>query len=346
MTVEEALRSFGHSVESGRVAQGYVIVGPPRGEAMAFAKQALQLIFCEARRPEPSGRGVRAEPSVAPSEVEGAKEGEGGKEPCGECRNCRKVQEQAHPDILWVEPEKKSRAISIEQVRDLQRMIYQTSFAGSWKACVMTAADRMGDPAANAFLKTLEEPPARSVFFLLTDSPQSLLPTIVSRCQRVVVAGDPARLPDAWRQALLAVLAESSGAGALAAFSRADRVDKILKEMKKQAEIEETEAAAAGGQEIDDETLDARVNARYREMRTGMMQFLLRWYRDLLMVVCEMDDSLVHHRDSLDLLRKKARSAPYRQALRNVATIEAMNRQFEGNIPESSVLGLGFCRLT
>jgi len=346
MTVKEALESFSHSVESGRVAQGYVVVGPPRGEAKAFAQQALQLIFCEARSPEPSG--LRAEPSVAPSEVEGAKEGESprGKKPCGECRNCRKVAEQAHPDILWVEPEKKSRAISIEQVRDLQRLIYQTSFAGSWKACVMTAADRMGAPAANAFLKTLEEPPAKSVFFLLTDSPQALLPTIVSRCQRVAVAGDPARLPEAWRTALLAVLADSSGSGALAAFSRTDRVDRILKEMKERAKAEETEAAGADGQEVDDETLDARINARYREMRTGLMRYLLRWYRDLLMVVCGMDDRLVHNRDDLELLKKKARAVPYRQALRNVETIETMNRQLEGNILESSVLGLGFCRLT
>ena len=320
MTVEEALENFSRSVDAGRVAQGYVVVGPPRGEAGAFAKGALQLIFCEAPR--------------------------GGKKPCGECRNCRKVAEQAHPDILWVEPEKKSRAISIEQIRDLQRLIYQTSFAGSWKACVMVAADRMGDPAANAFLKTLEEPPAKSVFFLLTDSPQSLLPTIVSRCQRVAVAGDPVRLPEEWRRALLAVLADSSGTSPLAAFSRADQVAGILKEMKERAKVEETEAAGTGGQEIDDETLDARVNARYREMRTGMMQYLLRWYRDLLMVVCGMDDGLVHHRDSLELLRKKARSVPYRQALRNVAMIETMNRQLEGNLPESSVLGLGFCRLT
>jgi len=317
VTVEKALESFSHSVESGRVAQGYVVVGPPRGEAGAFAQQALQMLFCD-----------------------------GAKKPCGECRNCRKVAERAHPDILWVEPEKKSRAISIDQVRDLQKLIYQTSFEGSWKACVMTAADRMGDPAANAFLKTLEEPPAKSVFFLLTDSPQSLLPTIVSRCQRVVVAGDPARISEEWRKGLLAVLADSSGTSALAAFSRADRVDRILKEMKKQAEKEETDAIDAGGQEIDDDTLDARVNARYREMRTGMMQYLLRWYRDLLMVVCGMDDRLIHNRDDLELLKKKARSVAYRHALRNVTLIETMNRQFESNIPEASVLGLGFCRLT
>jgi hypothetical protein len=76
------------------------------------------------------------------------------------------------------------------------------------------------------------------------------------------------------------------------------------------------------------------------------MRYLLRWYRDLLMVVCGMDDRLVHNRDDLELLKKKARAVPYRQALRNVETIETMNRQLEGNILESSVLGLGFCRLT
>lgn len=317
MTVNETLDNFRRGVEAGRLAQGYVIVGPPRGEARTFVEQALQMVFCE-----------------------------GSPKPCGACKTCRHVAQRAHPDILWVEPEMKSRAISIDQVRDLQKLIFQTSFAGSWKACVVMAADRMAAPAANAFLKTLEEPPAKSVFFLVTDRPQSLLPTIVSRCQRLVVAGGPVRLPDEWWEPFMAVLADSSGTSAIAGFSRADRVEKILKAMKEKAKEEETEAAAKSGPDIDSDTLDARINSRYREMRTGLLQCLLRWYRDILMIVCGVDESLVHHRDCLDVLRRKAKTISYRQALSNVEMIENMNRQLEGNLPDLPVLGLGFCRLT
>ena len=315
--LDEAIENFRRGVMAGRVAQGYTVVGSPRGEAKVFAEQALQLIFCESNP-----------------------------KPCGTCRSCRQVREHTHPDILWVEPEKKSRAISIEQIRDLQRLIFQTSFAGSWKACVMTAADRMGDPAANAFLKTLEEPPPKSLFFLLTDSPQSLLPTIVSRCQRVAVSNDQIEFPEEWQEAISAILADSSGNSPVAAFSRADRMKQLFDAMKEKAKADESEALEASGQDIDDETLDARISARYREMRTGLVQYLFRWYRDILMVVCEVDETFIHNRRNLDVLRRKANAISYRQALRNVETIEAMNRQFEGNIPELSVLGLAFCGLT
>jgi hypothetical protein len=80
-------------------------------------------------------------------------------------------------------------------------------------------------------------------------------------------------------------------------------------------------------------------------MRTGLMQYLLCWYRDILLLVCGADEALIHNREYFDILRKKAKSVSYRQAIRNVETIEIMNRQLEGNIPELSVLGLAFCRL-
>ena len=81
-----------------------------------------------------------------------------------------------------IEPEKKSRVIAVDAVRALNHRIQTSSFAGGWKVAVIKYADRLNDQAANAFLKTLEEPPARTLLLLLTDAPQSLLPTVVSRC--------------------------------------------------------------------------------------------------------------------------------------------------------------------
>ena len=87
--------------------------------------------------------------------------------------------------MLWIEPESKSRRILIAQVRDIQHRIYKTAFAGGWKACVLVGADRMGMEAANAFLKTLEEPPSTVTIVLLTNDYDAVLPTIASRCQVV-----------------------------------------------------------------------------------------------------------------------------------------------------------------
>ena len=96
--------------------------------------------------------------------------------PCGECIRCRHVHDRTEPDIHWVFPEKKSRVISVDQIRDtIVSQMSQTSFGGGWKVGVITGADRLNTAAANAFLKTLEEPTEKTLFLLLSDLPQELL---------------------------------------------------------------------------------------------------------------------------------------------------------------------------
>ena len=93
---------------------------------------------------------------------------------------------RAHPDIHRLAPEKKSRIISVEAMRTrLIDPMGETAFQGGWKAGVVYGADRLKTESANAFLKTLEEPPPQTLFLLLTEQPEQLLPTIISRCQRI-----------------------------------------------------------------------------------------------------------------------------------------------------------------
>lgn len=87
-----------------------------------------------------------------------------------------------HPDIHLLEPESKSRRITIDRMRDLERELQMRSLFGGYKIAVIVDADRMVAGAANAFLKTLEEPPGKSMIFLLTTQPEALLDTIISRC--------------------------------------------------------------------------------------------------------------------------------------------------------------------
>ena len=122
--------------------------------------------------------------------------------PCGACAACRRVWAHQHPDLAWVRPAEDSQQIRIEQVRDLAADLALTSHAGGYKVGIVTPADALNRFAANALLKTLEEPPARTLLVLVTTQPSRLPATVLSRCQRLRVRA-PARAEGvAWLTAL------------------------------------------------------------------------------------------------------------------------------------------------
>src|SRR5271170_147122 len=112
---------------------------------------------------------------------------------CDECLSCQKIENGNHVDIHWARPESKSRVITVEQMRDMMQQIQLKSNEAEHKVAIIVAADRLNPQAANAFLKTLEEPPAKSVLILLSTEPQRLLETILSRCLRLNFSGDGKR---------------------------------------------------------------------------------------------------------------------------------------------------------
>ncbi|MCX7592021.1 MAG: hypothetical protein N2255_10390 [Kiritimatiellae bacterium] len=310
-----------NSHEAGRLAQAYVLAGPVQPEGCALAERVLQLLFCTA--------GVT-------------------RKPCGVCRDCRRVAERLHPDVLWIEPVLKSRRISIEKVREIRQLMNQTSFEGGWKACVIVAADRLTDQAGNAFLKTLEEPPGRSVFLLLTASPEDLLPTIRSRCQQITVEGEDAGLPSPWLERLgeALILREKYRGQGLGALSTGLRIAKMLDEIRDAAfRDEKVERDDEPGGEEDAETVAARATARYREMRTAVMRSILLWYRDILLMRCGCDAKMLHHGSVAPHLRSVAARLGLGEAVRAVRTVEEMQRLLEANVSEREVLIHGFSRL-
>ena len=126
--------------------------------------------------------------------------------PCGRCRACHLVSTRVHPDLLivipdllrvqlgWVDDEdsklakadaRPSKDIRVEQVRQAIAWAQQTSGRGQGKVMLVHPADALNDPAANALLKTLEEPPGRLRLLLTSADPERLLPTVRSRCQRL-----------------------------------------------------------------------------------------------------------------------------------------------------------------
>ena len=115
----------------------------------------------------------------------------GENKPCGVCPACRQVLDANHPDVLTVAPGKPLspdvkaglQGIPVDEIRHVISLAGQHTFTGGDRVIIIERADTMNPPAQNALLKTLEEPIAGTVFLLLTDSPELLLPTIVSRCR-------------------------------------------------------------------------------------------------------------------------------------------------------------------
>lgn len=108
---------------------------------------------------------------------------------CGCCHACRRVLGGVHPDLVVLAPE--GRFIMVDDIRQVNRDVFRRPYEAMVRVHVLLDAETMNKEAANALLKTLEEPPAHACFILVTSEPQRLLPTIVSRCQKVPFVNIP-----------------------------------------------------------------------------------------------------------------------------------------------------------
>jgi DNA polymerase-3 subunit delta' len=305
------------ALDAGRPANGYLIVGPVRGIGYDLAVRILQTLFCTAAN-----------------------------KPCGACDGCRHVAERTEADVHWIFPEKKSRIISAEQIREkLLAEISQTAFSGGWKAGVLVGADRLNDASANAFLKTLEEPPERTLFLLLSDAPQQLLPTIISRCQRIDLTAQR-ELGEPWRGRVIETLSSPLWTRPMERLAMSNLLFAVLNDIRAKAEelVREENANDAKVDEEDD-VLDAKVSARYRELRTDFLLTLQRWFRDLLVLKVGGDDALVFTRSKLEVMKQRAAKLTLAQALYNLNAVEELGRQMERNLSEETLLAYALDRI-
>ena len=109
----------------------------------------------------------------------------GERKPCGVCGPCRRVLADTHPDVHTVEAAKGKASIGVDVLREVIEEVSVRAFEDGVKALIFPEADKMTAQAQNCLLKTLEEPPSDTVFFLVTDQPAALLSTIVSRCRTI-----------------------------------------------------------------------------------------------------------------------------------------------------------------
>ncbi|MFK3800297.1 MULTISPECIES: DNA polymerase III subunit delta' [unclassified Pseudomonas] len=136
-------------------AHAYLLHGPAGIGKRALAERLMHLLLCQQPR---------------------------GLEACGECKSCLLLAAGSHPDNYVLEPEEADKAIKVDQVRDLVSFVVQTAQMGGRKVVLIEPVESMNINAANALLKSLEEPSGDTVLLLVSHQPSRLLPTIKSRC--------------------------------------------------------------------------------------------------------------------------------------------------------------------
>jgi DNA polymerase-3 subunit delta' len=156
-------------IATGEMRHAYLITGP-----VGVGRHTLALAFV---------RALNCTTPPAPGDF------------CGVCRDCRQVDKLAHPDLAIIEPTIKDPdnknelipdiygEIRIQQIRELGRLINLKPYQARYRSVVCLHFNQANLEASNAFLKTLEEPPSHAILLLTADNPESLLPTVVSRCE-------------------------------------------------------------------------------------------------------------------------------------------------------------------
>lgn len=300
-------------------------------DSLAQLKQHLQSAFA-------SGRPAQGYLIVGPVYQEGTQLAEWiGRQLIGEMPS---VDAHAHPDMPWFEPEKVSRIIDVEMMRErILPMAQQSSLSGGWKIPVIVSADRMKAEAANAFLKTLEEPPPQTLFLLLVDALTDMLPTIISRCQ-VINAGGVRRLDEPWRSTILGLLSDIQEKSALLDTARADVICDILDDMATRAEKVIREERKGRPVEDDADTLKALIGAKTKGWRNDLLLTLEQWMRDLVRLraaegVGEVPLNFPEYRV---VLQARAMKYTLAKLLENLSMLEQFTTHLERNITPAQVL--------
>ena len=274
---------------------------------------------------------------------------------CDECLSCRKIDRENHADIHWTRPESKSRIITVEQLRDLMQQIQLKPTEAEHKVAIITAADRLNTQAANAFLKTLEEPPARSVMILLSTEPSRILETILSRCLRLSFAGENARPLDTAQTEWLTQFGALAAGEQKSLLGRYRLLDVLLQKLAEiRAQLDETLSARSPLERHDEVEKDLRekwetelaaaIEAEYRRHRTELLSLVQWWLRDVWL------HTLATGRDLLKFpevsgAEAVARRINSRQALENLQTLEQTQRMLHTNVQEALALEVGLLKL-
>lgn len=243
-----------------------------------------------------------------------------------------------HPDIHLIEPESKSRRILTEQIRELEHGLQMRSLLGGCKIGIIVDADRLQPNAANAFLKTLEEPPAHSHLLLLSSLPDQMLETILSRCLEIPLRPVEARGASPLQMRLLEALRQHARhpvPGLVEALTLVRDFQSLLAEAKEEIQAEGGAALKTEEQHYK-QTSDAKdwledredyykalTESRYQATRYSLLETLEQWWADVLRQQAAAPTPLDHPDFAADTTTLGARHSTA-ELLRKTAALEKL----------------------
>src|SRR5437588_4210901 len=257
-------------------------------------------------------------------------------------------------EIFVAEPESKSRRILIEQIRELEHGLQMCGSEGRRKVAIVAEADRLQPQAANAFLKTLEEPPANSLLLLLSALPEALPDTIVSRCISIPLAanGDEVEIPE--RAELVELLREAAREKSWSvqqAYRVGQGLQSLLGKIREQIKTQTAEALkteevryrnSTDGAWLDDreDYYKALTESLYIQRRAALVEVLLEFWSDVLRAC-----SKVARRD-LSAAKNETAALAQRftvpEVLRRIQRLEQMRDNLGRNIQEALAFEVAF----
>ena len=335
------------SLARGRLGHAYLFAGDQLEELELLARTLAKTLNCQ--KPVKTGGAAT--------------------DCCDECLSCRKIDAETHADVHWARPESKSRVVTIDQTRELMREIQLKPAEAEYKVAIIVAADRLNAQAANAFLKTLEEPPAKSVLILLSTEPQRILETILSRCLRLNFSGEGSRPLNTAETEWLARFSAMAADEQKSLLGRYRLLDVLLQKLGEiRTRVNELLTARSPLQRYDDvekdlrekweDELAAAVEAEYRRQRADLLLLVQWWLRDVWLSTLRSSDFIGTEDGHTRAVGRDLSNFPKipgaeivahritpRQALENLQILEQTQHLLHTNVQEALALEVGLLKL-
>ncbi len=307
---EWAVGLLSNAVAHDRAGHAYLFTGPDQIGKMTLARTFAAALNCSA----PAGQ-----------------------RPCGQCRSCRLIAEDKHPDVRVIVPDVSERgtaSIKIEPIRRLLQDLSLSAYESRYKIALLRRFDRANPNAANAFLKTLEEPPAHVILLLTAADVDSVLPTINSRCRTVGLRPLATPLVE---EALMTRFGVSANEANLLAHLADGRLGWAVHAHQQPATLHDREAQLAtldqalGGSLVARFAL-AETLARKADTLPALLRTWLSWWHDVaLLAFGPRRDDAISNIDRVEQLHHLAAQWPRPQVLASLRQTEAALRQLAQN---------------
>ncbi len=317
---DKILSLLDYSLKTNTVAHAYLLVGPRHVGKGTLAFNLAQALNCDG--PEP---------------------------PCGQCRSCQRILEGKHADVISIslDPRIESAVtsnslehkteIGIKDMLELQRMASLPPYEGKYKVFIIDDAEYLSTEAANALLKILEEPPQRVVWLLLAAEEEHLLPTVISRCQRLELKPVPSKQVqemliksysvDAEKAELLTQLCHGRPGWALSAVANEDILEQRSQRIAKLFSLltATLEQRFTFAQEL------ASQFSRKRRAGAEIMEIWLDWWRDLMLIKGGCKEAITNL-DYEIALEKQARALNLSEIKEFLANLCSLQEEVSKNV--------------